>query len=334
MEINNSDNGFLKVLFVCAGNNEAEISPVSNAQGQSLIKFGVDVKYFPIGGKGLGAYIKSIHKLRKHLLENRFALVHAHYGLSAIVAYSACGKSPLVVSFMGDDLLGSNKPNGKITGLSLCFSGLNIFLARYFYDYTIVKSEEMLTRLFRKTRAKIIPNGVDLDIFHPVDRDEAIRNAGFQKKEGNFLFIGDPSRPEKNYNLALESVRRAGNNLDLHVIRNKKPSELCSYYNAADAVVITSYHEGSPNIVKEAMACNCPVVSTEIGDVRMLSEGVTGHLLVPFDPDAVGSSLISALKFRSERGGTNGRYRIIDLKLDSSSVAEKIVSIYSELLPG
>lgn len=334
MDINNSDSGFLKVLFVCAGNNEAEISPIITAQGQSLRKWGVDVKYFPIGGKGFMAYFKSIHRLRKLLRHNSFALVHAHYGLSAIVARSACGKTPLVISFMGDDLLGSNKLNGKVTGLSRCFSRLNIFLARHFYDYIIVKSGEMLDKLCNNTRAKVIPNGVDIDVFHPTDRDEAIRNAGFEKKEGNFLFVGDPSRPEKNYSLALKSVRIAGNNLDLHVIRNKKPSELCSYYNAADAVVITSFHEGSPNIVKEAMACNCPLVSTEIGDVSMLSEGVTGHFLVTFDPDAVASGMISALKFRSERGETTGRHRIIELKLDSSSVAEQIISIYKELLPG
>ena len=334
MEINNPGNGLLKVLFVCAGNNEAEISPIITAQGQSLIKCGVDVKYFPIGGKGIGAYIKSIHKLRKHLLRNRFALVHAHYGLSAIVACSACGKTPLVVSFMGDDLLGSNKPNGKITGLSRCFSRLNIFLARHFYDFIIVKSEEMFDRLCHNTRAEIIPNGVDLDVFHPIGRGEAIKKSGFHQNGGNVLFVGDPSRPEKNYSLALESVKRAGNNIDLHVIRNKKPSELCSYYNAADAVVITSYHEGSPNIVKEAMACNCPLVSTDIGDVRMLSEGVTGHFLVPFDHDAVARNLISAIRFRSEAGETTGRRRIIELKLDSYSVAERIVSIYKELLPG
>ncbi len=332
MEISNSDNDFLKVLFVCAGNNETEISPIVTAQGQSLRKCRVDVNYFPIGGKGFGAYLKSVQRLRKHLRQESFALVHAHYGLSAIVARLACRKIPLVVSFMGDDLLGSNKPNGKVTGLSRCFSGLNVFLARHFYDYIIVKSGEMLGKLRDNTRVKVIPNGVDLDVFYPIARNTAIRHAGFQREEGNFLFVGDPSRPEKNYSLAREAVRRAGNNFDLHVIRNKKPSELCSYYNAADAVIITSFHEGSPNIVKEAMACNCPVVSTDIGDVRMLSEGVTGHFLVTFDPEGVASGLISALKFRSESGETTGRDRITELKLDSVSVAEKIVSIYKELL--
>jgi teichuronic acid biosynthesis glycosyltransferase TuaC len=332
MEASISGSDFLKVLFVCAGKNEAEISPIITAQGQSLRKHGADVEYFPIGGKGLRAYLKSINRLRKHLRLNNFALVHAHYGLSAIVAFSACRKIPLVVSFMGDELLGSNKPDGQVTFLSRCFSGLNILMARHFYDYIIVKSEEMLEKLCGNTKAKVIPNGVDLDVFHPIARDEAIRYAGFQKKEGNLLFIGDPLRPEKNYSLALESVRRTGNNFELHVIRNKKPAELCFYYNAADAVVITSFHEGSPNIVKEAMACNCPVVSTEIGDVRMLSEGVSGHFLVTFDPDTVASGLSSSLKFRSETGETKGRNRITELKLDSSSVAEQIVSIYKELL--
>ena len=112
----------------------------------------VDVNYCPIGGKGFGAYLKSVQRLRKHLRQESFALVHAHYGLSAIVARLACRKIPLVVSFMGDDLLGSNKPNGKVTGLSRCFSGSNVFLPRHFYDYIIVKSREMLGKLRDNTR--------------------------------------------------------------------------------------------------------------------------------------------------------------------------------------
>lgn len=332
METNNPGSSFLKVLFVASGNDKAEVSPIISAQGESLRKCGVNVEYFPISGKGLSSYAKALFGLRKLLRNKSFEIIHAHYGLSAVVAYAACRKTPLVVSFMGDDLLGSNRPGGKVIWLSRWVSRLNTFLARHCYDFTIVKSSEMLEKLKSNTRAEVIPNGVDTDTFRPLNRIEAIKGTGFKSTAGNFLFIGDPSRPEKNYDLARESAGKTGKDFKLHVIKNKIPTELCYYYNAADAVVITSYHEGSPNIVKEAMACNCPVVSTDVGDVRMLSEGVKGQFLTSYDTADVADSLISASIFRSEMGETTGRQRIIELKLDSASVANRIISIYKDCL--
>jgi len=332
MEAGRPVEGSLSVLFICSGKNRDTISPVVSAQGESIRKFGVDIEYFPVGGKGIGAYFKAVFRVKKHLRHRHYDIIHAHYGLSAIAACLVCRNIPLVVSFMGDDLLGSNRIDGKVKLLSGWFTRLNAFMAEKHYDFVIVKSEEMLTRLKKGTKAIVIPNGVDLDVFYPLRWSDMVRNVGFDKTAGNILFVGDTSRPEKNFSLATECVRRAGGNLYLHVVTGKDQSELCRYYNAADALLLTSYHEGSPNVVKEAMACNCPVVSTMVGDVGKLSEGVTGHFMTTFDEADIAAKLIAAVKFRSETGETDGRQRIIALKMDSKSVAERIISIYEGLL--
>jgi glycosyltransferase involved in cell wall biosynthesis len=332
MEKESPGNKLLKVLFVCSGINEAVLSPVVSAQGESLRKKGVSVDYFTIGGKGFTAYLKASIILRKRLKSQKYNIIHAHYGLSAMVALAGCDKTPLVVSFMGDDILGSNRTSGKVTRASRWLSRINVLLARYLYDFNIVKSEEMLLKLGNNRKSAIIPNGVDIEVFRPISKNEAWPVAGFSKERGNYIFIGDQARPEKNYKLALEAVNRAGNDFNLHTLNDKKPWELVFFYNAADAVLITSFHEGSPNILKEAMACNCPVVATDVGDIRILSEGLDGHYLTLFDPTHVAGCLIAALQFRQEMGETKGRVRIVERRLDSGSVALQIISIYRRLV--
>lgn len=322
----------LKVLFVCAGSKTRGICPIVSAQGDSLQEAGIDVDYFTIGGNGFHAYLKAIFRLRNYLKTVKYDIIHAHYGLSAVIALLSSGETPLVVSFMGDDLLGSNSINGRVTMWSRVLIKLNIFFARYFYDFVIVKSDEMLERLHPKTRSEVIPNGVNLNVFYPMNRLDAISKTGFHKYESNFLFVSDITRPEKNYNLALKSVRLVNPNAKIHVLKNKKPSELCIYFNAADALLITSYHEGSPNVVKEAMACNCPVVSTDVGDVKMLSTGVRGHFITSYNPKDISENLISALNFRSVIGETMGRHRIMELKLDSTTIAKRIAGIYHKCI--
>jgi teichuronic acid biosynthesis glycosyltransferase TuaC len=328
----NPDNSSLRVLFVCSGTSRENISPVVFAQGESLACGGITTDYFPIGGRGILSYLKALFRLRSRVRMQRPDIIHAHYALSAFVALGAGRRIPLVVSFMGDDILGTNRQDGSKTIISGIFSLVNALFARWFYDFVIVKSPEMYARLRSGTKAEIIPNGVDLKTFFSIDRAEAQNLAGFESGNGNFLFIGDPSRPEKNYTLASEAVRITGPENQLHIIRGKKQAELRIFYCAADAVIMTSFHEGSPNIIKEAMACNCPVVSTDVGDVRMLSEGVAGHFITGYDKREAAENLNTARQFRAISGMTNGRQKIIEMRLDSASVAERITAVYRNLL--
>jgi len=102
-----------------------------------------------------------------------------------------------------------------------------------------------------------------------------------------------------------------------------------AYLNAVDVLVLTSFSEGSPNVIKEAMACNCPIVATDVGDVREIIGDTEGCYIAGFDANDVAKKIQLALQFGKR---TQGRNRLIELGLDSDTVAQKISSIYSNVL--
>ena len=102
--------------------------------------------------------------------------------------------------------------------------------------------------------------------------------------------------------------------------------------NASDCVLLTSFSEGSPQFIKEAMACNCPIVTTNIGDVNWVLGNTDGCYLTSFKPEDVAEKIILAIEFRETHGHTRGRERIIELGLDSETIAGKIISVYNEVL--
>jgi len=108
--------------------------------------------------------------------------------------------------------------------------------------------------------------------------------------------------------------------------------DLVEYYNVADILVMPSYKEGSPNIIKEAMACNCPIVSTDVGDVKEVIGDTKGCYVTSFDPDDVAEKIKLTLEFAEKEGRTRGRERIIKLGLDLDSVAEKIIELYKGMI--
>lgn len=323
----------MKVLFVSSGNGNEGISPLIKNQGESLINSGVLLDYFAINGKGLKSYLKGILRLRRYLLNNVYNILHAHYGLSAIVALIARRNEKLVVSFMGDDILGSRNIDGKIARFSKLISLININLAKHFYTAVVVKSEEMHKRIGKKTKSCIIPNGVDLSVFKPGDKISARNVVGWDQSLKHVIFISDPDRLEKNYALAGVSIEKLNDPLvDFHVVKEIPNNQLQYYYNAADCLVLSSLHEGSPNVIKEAMACNCPIVCTSVGDVAWVLGNTEGCFQSDFDPVDFTGKIRLALRYAEDKGRTNGRERIIKLGLDSESVAKRIVEIYHQIL--
>ncbi len=323
----------MKVLFVSSGKSSDRISPVVSAQGRSLQKSGVRVDYFAIGGKGLFSYLKAVPRLRRLLDGGNHDLVHAHYGLCGIVSLMAVRSQKLVVSFMGDDLLGSRKQNGKIRPASRIMSALNAFISARFYDHTIVKSERMLRPGLKINSVTVIPNGVDTDLFRPAGRSDALKVTGWDPGHRHVIFVSDPSRSEKNYPLAKLAVDYLDrNDIELHALLGIDQSMMPYYYGSADALLLTSFHEGSANAIKEAMACNCPVISTDTGDASSVTANTSGCFIVPWDHAAIAAMVERAVDFRVTRGETNGRERIITMGLDSVAVAERIIRIYKKVL--
>lgn len=310
----------MKVLFVSSGNAIDGISPIVRNQGQSLIDQGIKVDFFTIKGKGVWAYIRHIYILRKYLNSNYFDIVHSHYSYSSFVATFA-GAKPLIVSLMGSDIRAN-----RVSRLMIRF------LHNFSWDQTIVKSTEMFHYLNFK-KAKIIPNGVNICRLKPINKEDCQKSLGWDSKKKNILFASDPNRIEKNFHLAKISIDSLIYKYDvsLHFLKNISHKEIPIFMNAADVIILSSLYEGSPNVIKEAMACNCPIVTTRVGDVNWVLGDTIGCFSTSYDPVDVAEKIKLALEFREKIGYTKGRERIIELGLDSVTIAERLIEIYKKV---
>ncbi len=301
----------MRVLFISSGNSKSGISPIIKNQGESLKKEGISINYFTIKGRGIKGYLKSIPKVRAYLKEKQYDIVHAHYWLSAIVT-SLAGAKSIVVSLMGDDV----KAKRWFRWIIYIFHHIS-------WSRTIVKSKDMYLSLGIKD-VYIVPNGVDLDRFRSISKDIALKEVGWSDKKRHILFTSNPDRVEKNFTLAKKAFEYINdNNLVLHYLKNIPNDRVPYYYNASDVIILTSFWEGSPNAIKEAMACNVPIVSTPVGDVDEVLSNTKGCYISTFDYRDFASDIKRALEFGKK---TDGREAIKHLK--SEIIAKKIIDIY------
>ncbi|MBN3035458.1 MAG: glycosyltransferase [Bacteroidales bacterium] len=305
----------MKILFVSSSNSRFGISPIVGNQGKSLQKQGMEVEYFPIIGKGMLGYLRNIGLLRKYIRSNDYDLAHAHYSLSAIVA-SLAGCRPLVVSLMGSD-----------THISMFWKYVLLMFNRLYWSALIVKSPGMKQRLNLQS-AHVIPNGVDFSKFRPVEKEAALKRTGFDPMKKHIIFMADPARPVKNWQLAKKAFELLDtDDVEIHPLGDVPNDDVPYYYYAADILLLTSLWEGSPNVIKEAMACNLPIVATDVGDIREVCGTTEGCFITTFDPSEISEKLKNALDFN---GRTKGREHVGHL--DDRIVARRIIGIYRKVL--
>lgn len=301
----------MRILFVASGNHGAP-SPVVQNQGDALVSEGVTVDYFLIKGKGIKGYLKNVKPLRKYLKEHKYDAIHAHYSLSAFVA-SLAGAKPLVVSLMGSDV--------KAAGWYKFI--IRLFAAFGGWKSIIVKSNDMYRSLGIK-RAFIIPNGVNMERFAPKSIVDSRKYLGWDPKKKHILFPANASRPEKDFALAQVAVAQIPN-AELHAFENTPNEETSYWYNAADVVLMTSKWEGSPNAIKEAMACSRPIVATNVGDIAERTSGVEGCFVAQSrEPQELASLIEKALAYEI----TKGREKIIADQLDRHVINKKLIELY------
>ena len=321
----------MKVLFVFSGNSRLfPISPFTKAQAESLREQGVQVDYFPVMGKGLN-YLKNVGPLREHLQAHPADLIHAHYSLCGWVAVLAAKKTPIVLSLMGDDAQGTFTGNGKIDLKSRFFIFLT-WLIQPFLDAIIFKSPNLEKAVFRKKVAHLVPNGVRLDQFELSEKGYRAE-LGLDPAKKYVLFLGNPEDPNKNAALVQQAVQLLNRpDVELLQVFGVNHDTVVQYLNSVDVFVLCSFGEGSPNVVKEAMTCNCPLVVTPAGDAAWVVGDTEGCYVSSYDPEIFAKKLSQALDFAATKKRTKGRDRILELGLDASSVAANIKSIYQKIL--
>ena len=325
----------MKVLFVSSGNRKSGLNPIIQLQAKSLEEKGVTIDHYLIFGKGIKGYFNNIFKLKKHLKHNSYDLIHAHFGFSCIVAQLAKGNLPLLVTLMGTDVLGHKNLHGGMSLKNKLILWVNHFFGIYVYGTAIVMNKKMKDMFWkRKGPTYILSNGVDTKLFQEVPKQEALNHLGWDPNFDHFLFMANPERPEKNYPLAFEAieiVKNKGLPVQLHTVFQEKSVNLKYYYSAATALLIPSFHEGSPNVVKEAFACNCPIVFTDVGDVSETTKDLKGCFMAPYDPEGFSKEIFKSIEFGKKNGRIKGKERIKYLDFDKEVVAEKIKKIYMQL---
>lgn len=326
----------MKVIFVASGNKVVgQVNSFVRSQYESLEKEGLEMRLFPVVGHGAWAHLKAVWQLRKIILRERPDIVHAHYSVCGHVAWLAClglkHKPKIVVSILGSFPEHKQK---KLKLVRYCVQNL--------WDATIVKSNRTATQL--DLPVHIIPNGVNLDVFFLIDHTEARKTIGFEEGTKYIIWCSNPyNRPEKNWPLAEAAVKQLHithhkSNISLVPVFDKTPNEVMTYMNAADCLLLTSDSEGSPNVIKEAMACNCPIVTTNVGDVAERLKDLHGCYVVEdndcrfFDMPKAAKLTSEAIEKAVEFGKrTDGRKRLIEDRLEISQIAKRLIEVYEQV---
>ncbi len=304
----------MRVLFVYRVYGANKINPVVQNQMNALRNNGIDIIEFTIKNGGIINYIKSILNLFFFSLKNHFDLIHAHYSYSGFLSFFGTINKPIICSLMGSDVIKSKRIKRQLI----------LFFVKNIWFETIVKSKNM-----RVENSIVIPNGVDFNNFRPIDKNEALIHTGFSKEKINILFVAtDIESENKNYPLAKKAVDSLGENYTLHTISDVKFTELPYYYNAADMLLLTSFSEGSPNVVKEALACNCPVVSTDVGDVKEITKNIESCIITSFDSKEIRKAIVNITKLEKKADSHNK----IDF-LNNDKILNKIQMLYKSVLP-
>lgn len=296
-------------------------------QVERLREAGVEVNIFPFRGKKNPINYWLARRAFLSLDLQQYDVIHAQHGQAGIVALAQKIR-PVVVTFHGSDLQGIRASSGRITLLGYALRAASRWVAQH-ANAVILVAPHLAQQLSPDIFYKVIPAGIDLDSFHPMAQDEARRLLNLPQQEKLILFVGNPARTEKRFWLAEKTVVRL--EPDMHaklVIAHDIPNkDMPLYMNACDALLVTSSTEGSPNAVKEALACNLPIVSTDVGDIRVRIDQIDGCAVCA---DSSPESLSEALRrILANPRRINGRAAV--MAFDEKSITQELIAVYRNL---
>ena len=295
----------------------------------ALRRAGVDIEvYFVNGRANKLAYGTMWFGFFARLLRKRYDIVHVHHSFCGLVA-TRQRAVPVVWTFHEGEIMGGAEDALREQPIKhVAYSKrMKQFVAKR-VDALIVVAEHLRAPLGRSD-AVHLPAGVDVDLFAPMETGEAKRRLGLSNAKRYVLFAAVPTRVEKRYELAQRAVailrERSPEMRDVELIAlNNIPHEqVPMYMNASEVALLTSAFEASPVVIREALACNVPVLSTDVGDARVVLERIPGCGIVPPDPERIADALSVAL---SSPRRVAGREAMMKYSLDNT--ARQIIALY------
>lgn len=332
-------------ILVLASDKGGKFAPFIEEQITALQQAGVEVIRYGVTGKGITGYLRELPALRRFIRAERPDIIHAHYGLCGLLA-NLQRSVPVVTTYHGSDI---NKPS------ILRFSKITIRLSAY----NIFVSKRNIAIANPKSKYELLPCGVNLTDDQLTIRTEARKALGIADDAKIVLFAGafnntikDPELAKKTVfevnrmiSLSLEdvdssetlSILSSNNNapsltgeIELKELKGFSRIQVNQLMCAANCLLMTSKTEGSPQVVKEAMACGCPIVSVDVGDVAERTSGVDGCYIVHTrEPKDIAQAVLQAIAYE---GRTDGREKIIEMGLSNDQVAEHLIEIYKQVL--
>ena len=325
----------MKILIV--GNNKpGHFAPFVEEQARALQQQGCDVVFFGVQGKGIIGYLRCLPALKRAIKQHQPNLIHAHYGLSGLLA-NLQRIVPVVTTYHGSDInvpsvLRFSKIAMRLSAWNIFVSKRNIAIAQPKDKYTLLPcgvnlplpwSEMQTQRVGQLTLNQWVQRKVDKDVKYVLFAgafDNAVKDPELAKSAIAFY----------NSTFTNSQLPIANSPIDLIELKGYNRDQVNALMYNCDALLMTSKTEGSPQVIKEAMACGCPIVSVDVGDVAERLSGVEGCYVVHSrEPAVIAEALKKAIAFD---GKTNGRSHIIKMGLSNEQVAEQLVGIYNKIL--
>ena len=303
-------------ILIVANHNPGRYTAFITEQVESIKQLGVEVDYYGVHGKGILGYLSNLSSLKAKICEYHPDLIHAHYGLSGLLA-NLQRRVPVVTTFHGSDIHEGGR-NLLLSRLTIRLSAYNIFVT------------EKLQRQggYHGSKQCALPCGVDTKAIFPIEQSEARKLLGWKVNEKYVLFAGAFDNEVKNSPLAKAAASLIP---DVHLMemRGYTRREVNLVMNAANCLLMTSHREGSPQVVKEALTCGTPIVSVDVGDVKEVTDGIDGCYITSYDAQKVADNLQLAFAFQ---GKTKGPQRIVERNLSNELVAKQIIEIYQKVI--
>ena len=318
----------MKILIVASDKN-GRFAPFIEEQMAALEACNVEIIRYAVTGKGIMGYLRELPQFKHMIRQEKPDVIHAHFGLCGLLATLASMglHVPVVITYHGCDI--NAKKNHPFSQMAMRLSAWNIF----------VSHRQMLNAFASEQRANkhsnwsIIPCGIDTRLFDSENCCEQWFDNQFTSKN-YVLFAGSFTEPVKCAALAKQTIELYNQNhpdypIEMIELRGYTRDEVVTLMHKCKTLLLTSIREGSPQVVKEAMACGCPIVSVDVGDVaERLDQMEGGYVISTRDTHDIATALEQAIHF----GRTKGREKLLEDGLDNVQIAKKLIEIYTEII--